>query len=294
MQIGERLREAREFKNLTLDDIQAVTKIQKRYLVAIEHDDFHVLPGRFYARAFIKEYANAVDLDPDELLIGFDEDKVAQEEETVRYSRLDRSRRANAGKSSSIFSFLPSVIVVLLIVSIILVAWTLYQKTLSAPTGDPIEDQDKDEIIQRDVGDEQRDPEPDSDSNEGQSESPAQNAVGEDEEDDNTETFTVVEEGTGKSPESIIDYTNNHDGVIVTLKATENSYVQVKGEAGTTYVDRLFTPGVEEEFDLSSEERIYFNVGHVPGMTILINNEQLEFPVDANQSVHQKVWLNIK
>ena len=60
MEIGENLREAREAKEISLDDIQEMTKIQKRYLVAIEAEDFHVLPGRFYARAFIKEYAQAV------------------------------------------------------------------------------------------------------------------------------------------------------------------------------------------------------------------------------------------
>src|SRR5690625_2192743 len=116
MQIGEQLKEAREQKNLTLDDIQATTKIQKRYLIAIEHEDFHALPGRFYARAFIKEYANAVRLDPDILLTSCDEDKIKDDEEEIeQYSRMKRSRRRDPGKGSSILSFLPSIIVVLLI-----------------------------------------------------------------------------------------------------------------------------------------------------------------------------------
>src|SRR5690625_7041564 len=68
MEIGVRLKEAREAKNLSLESLQETTKIQKRYLVAIEQGDFHVLPGKFYARAFIKEYALAVGLNPDELL----------------------------------------------------------------------------------------------------------------------------------------------------------------------------------------------------------------------------------
>ncbi len=50
-------------------------------LVAIENDDYHALPGRFYARAFIKEYAQAVGLDPNELLQEFDEGKIQTEEE---------------------------------------------------------------------------------------------------------------------------------------------------------------------------------------------------------------------
>src|SRR5690625_1897488 len=109
MQIGEILREAREEQGLSLDDIQEITKIQKGYLVAIEQDDLHALPGRFYARAFIKEYAQAVRLDPAVVLEDFDEESIQEEqEESVQYTRFDRSKRAQ-DKGSSILSFLPTV-----------------------------------------------------------------------------------------------------------------------------------------------------------------------------------------
>src|SRR5699024_11136156 len=117
MQIGERLREAREQKQLSLEDIQEITKIQARYLVAIEQDDYHALPGKFYARAFIKEYAQAVDLDPVEILSGFDESKIqTQEDEAVQYTRLNRNKRPKDTKGTTILSFLPTVIVVILVI----------------------------------------------------------------------------------------------------------------------------------------------------------------------------------
>lgn len=62
-ELGQALREAREEKGLSLDDLQEETKIQKRYLSAIEKGDFKQLPGDFYIRAFIKSYAEAVGLD---------------------------------------------------------------------------------------------------------------------------------------------------------------------------------------------------------------------------------------
>ncbi|SMF02694.1 cytoskeleton protein RodZ [Paenibacillus barengoltzii] len=66
--LGQQLREARLARGLSLDDVQEMTKIRKRYLEAIEMGDYKVLPGSFYVRAFIKTYAETVGLDADELL----------------------------------------------------------------------------------------------------------------------------------------------------------------------------------------------------------------------------------
>lgn len=67
-ELGALLRKAREQRSLSLDDIQELTKIRKRYLEAIESGDHSVLPGSFYVRAFVKNYSEAVGLDPEEVL----------------------------------------------------------------------------------------------------------------------------------------------------------------------------------------------------------------------------------
>ncbi|MDF2961751.1 MAG: Xre family transcriptional regulator [Paenibacillus sp.] len=66
--LGQLLRKARMEKKISLDDLQETTKIRKRYLEAIEDGNYKVLPGNFYVRAFIKSYAEAVGLDPNEVL----------------------------------------------------------------------------------------------------------------------------------------------------------------------------------------------------------------------------------
>lgn len=67
-ELGEMLKQARLKKDYTLEDIQQMTKIQKRYLEAIEQGNLDALPGHFYARAFVKSYAEAVGLDPEVVL----------------------------------------------------------------------------------------------------------------------------------------------------------------------------------------------------------------------------------
>lgn len=68
LDLGQTLKQARMDKGLTLGDLHESTKIQKRYLEAIEEGNYKVLPGNFYVRAFIKSYAEAVGLDPAEVL----------------------------------------------------------------------------------------------------------------------------------------------------------------------------------------------------------------------------------
>lgn len=63
-EIGELLRESRIKKGLSIEDIQEITKIRSRYIEAIEEGNLDRLPGQFYAKAFIKAYAEVVDLDP--------------------------------------------------------------------------------------------------------------------------------------------------------------------------------------------------------------------------------------
>ncbi|WP_413627151.1 helix-turn-helix domain-containing protein [Fructilactobacillus vespulae] len=66
--VGSQLSKARENAGISIDTLQKKTKIQKKYLVAIENNDFDALPGKFYVRAFVRQFANTVGLDGEEIL----------------------------------------------------------------------------------------------------------------------------------------------------------------------------------------------------------------------------------
>lgn len=62
--LGQLLRQARENRGLTLERIADETRIPRRHLEALEHDNLAGTPGGFYQRAEIRAYAQAVGLDP--------------------------------------------------------------------------------------------------------------------------------------------------------------------------------------------------------------------------------------
>lgn len=286
MQIGEILRAAREEKQLSLEDIQEITKIQKRYLAAIETDDYQLLPGKFYARAFIREFALAVNIDPLELLEEFDESEVfANETESVQYTRLSRSRRSDNMRGSSILSYLPTLIVIILIIGILFVGWSLYQKTL-INNDDQKQHLGDDQII-RDKSTPPVDDDvtaDDTDNAEDQSEDKA-----------NEGEFSVVEAGSGTSPTSTVDFTYATDHAEVEFVVTAKTYIAIKDEDNVTLHDAIVEAGQEPKaIDVTGKERIFFNIGYSPGAKIIINGVELPYPVDVDKSVHQKIWVNLK
>jgi cytoskeletal protein RodZ len=58
--LGARLRQAREARGVSLRELSDQTRIARRYLEAIETDDYKELPGGIFNRSFIKAYAKAV------------------------------------------------------------------------------------------------------------------------------------------------------------------------------------------------------------------------------------------
>lgn len=72
--VGTFLKESRLKANLTLDEVARRTKIRYDYLVAIESDNFSKLPSAAFVKGFIKNYAKAVQLDPQKALAIFRRD----------------------------------------------------------------------------------------------------------------------------------------------------------------------------------------------------------------------------
>ncbi len=59
---------ARQKKGISLEEIGASTKICVSYLRAIEEGKFDRLPGGIYTLSYLRQYAQAIDFDEEELV----------------------------------------------------------------------------------------------------------------------------------------------------------------------------------------------------------------------------------
>lgn len=71
-ELGARLKKIREEKGISLEDLQEMTKIRKSYLVAIEEGNESVLPGEVYLKGFLKSYAQAIGMNPQEVMADYE------------------------------------------------------------------------------------------------------------------------------------------------------------------------------------------------------------------------------
>lgn len=66
--IGNRLKQARQAKKLSLDEVASNTKIQKKILISLEEDKLDDALSPFYAKNFLKSYAQYLDLNSSKLV----------------------------------------------------------------------------------------------------------------------------------------------------------------------------------------------------------------------------------
>ena len=89
--IGRVLEGRRREKGLSLEEVEQATKIRKRYLMGLEHEDYGMLPDAVYARGFLKTYANFLGLDGEALSQQLKNRRKPRRERGINYGGAPRS-----------------------------------------------------------------------------------------------------------------------------------------------------------------------------------------------------------
>jgi cytoskeleton protein RodZ len=127
--LGAWLRTQREARGVSLREIADSTKISVRYLEALEHDRFEILPAPVFTRGFLREYARVVGLDPDEAVNLF----LLAADERPELPAEEPSPRAAGGPSPLGYGLLLLLGVVLLLGIAALVSWWARGRTGGPP-----------------------------------------------------------------------------------------------------------------------------------------------------------------
>jgi cytoskeletal protein RodZ len=138
-EFGTQLREARETRGLSLQQVAASTKISVSVLEALERGDFPRLPGGIFSRAFVRSYAVEVGANADEVVAKFVSELDAATPAAAEAVRpdvteddiafLERQRRA------SLFLRVGLIVLALVLIGS-LVAWQVRRGRAQAPSTD--------------------------------------------------------------------------------------------------------------------------------------------------------------
>jgi transcriptional regulator with XRE-family HTH domain len=69
--LGKHLREEREARGITLEQISRVSNISLSYLRALEEDHYHTLPAPAFTVGFLRQYARCIGIDPEDVVLRY-------------------------------------------------------------------------------------------------------------------------------------------------------------------------------------------------------------------------------
>lgn len=283
-ELGNILRENREAKGISLDELQSITKIQKRYLLGIEEGNYSMMPGKFYVRAFIKQYAEAVGLNPDQLVEQYkSEIPVTYNEELPEQLSRVQTRKGMSAETSKIVELLPKILIGAVIIAVIALIWYFFVQSAGDDSNEPattgknqttVEEPKVEEDEETDLDEKPADEKP---VEEEPVETPEQN-------------LTVVSSSGGNT----IYELKNTDKFIVKVVSLGETWVGVKNGSGKTVFQATLIKGKNESqsADLTNDTKAVLNVGRAPDTEIYVNDQKLEYAVPPGEVTTQVITIN--
>jgi len=95
--VGEFIREARQGRNLSLEDLSSSIRIGKEQLIALETGDESALPEKVFIRAMVRRISEKLNLDTSFILEKLNEKKINEQKPspTIKKKNIRKNRAIN-------------------------------------------------------------------------------------------------------------------------------------------------------------------------------------------------------
>ncbi|WP_308129674.1 helix-turn-helix domain-containing protein [Priestia megaterium] len=309
-ELGQRLRQERENKGLSLEDLQKLTKIQKRYLLGIEEGNYEVMPGKFYVRAFIKQYCEAIGLDTDAIFEEYKSDIPSTQTEDMpqQLSRV-RSRKEipqHTKGVSKAYDYLPTVLVVAGVVVVGIIIWVIAQNIVSDKNKEQAnQEAPNSEVQQSNTQEETNETTAKNDNSNSEDEQSAADKKEQEKEkaakekaekekaekekkDSGKQEYKEVQK-TGRSATYALSGTDAFNLEVTSTQA--DTWLDVKNGKGNAFFSSILKKGETKEFDLTKETEARVNIGYSPGVELKVNGKAVDLPFDSSKQVRQVVTI---
>nr|WP_053366233.1 helix-turn-helix domain-containing protein [Bacillus sp. FJAT-27245] len=290
-ELGNRLKEERLAKGLSLDDLQAATKIQKRYLSGIEEGNYSSMPGDFYVRAFIKQYCEALGLNPDEIFDTYKEDIPSpyQQDLPEQLSRV-QSRKGLTDGGSKVFEILPKILVWVAVLGVAALIYYFFQQNAGKDSNSAGGDtKDPASIVEPDVKDSDKQEDKAGNGKEAEDEDNQQKE--EPAEPETPAQEMVVAKSSGGNTTYDL---NNAEKFELKIVSKGETWVSIKNGSGKTFFQGLLAvgkPDSEKTVDFSNEAEAVLRVGRTSDTDIFVNGEKLEYAIPPTKMVSQNITI---
>ncbi|MBE7096265.1 helix-turn-helix domain-containing protein [Bacillus cereus] len=291
-ELGQKLKEARGTKGLSMDQLHEITKIQKRHLVAIEEGNYDVLPGAFYARAFIKQYADAVGLNGEELLVEHQSTIPQSEKRDVPQVSTGQKTQETMQKSSSwpIADHMPKVLVALLVIAFGVVIWFVFQ-ALTGKGDEKVPNAQSEKIEVKKAENSPLDTKKD--------EVKAEEPKKEEPKKEEPKKEEQPAQPTGQEEVKVVGTTgkvstleiHNNKTLELEISGKGASYVDVKDDAGNVILNATVQEGQIEKRDVSTLKEVRLNIGNATNVEVKLNGQVVAYPLDPEKELHQRLVI---
>jgi cytoskeletal protein RodZ len=295
-ELGNRLKEAREAKGISLDDLQTITKIQKRYLVGIEQGNFAIMPGKFYVRAFIKQYAEAVDLNPEEIF-----DLYKEEVPTVVNTDLPELSRVKSKKSiptdnSKVFSIIPKILIAVFILgAAAAIYYIIIMFNEEDKTKEPVDTGTESvKYDTQNLGNNKEDKQDTSTTEDGaEDESSEVESTSDEEEEKKEEIESPTQEVSvvSTSGSDTVLELKNTDRFDLKLVSTGETWVNMKNGKGSSLFQGMLKNTESQTVDFSKESEAVLVIGNSVNTEIYINDQKIDYAVAPTDEVRQDIVI---